>query len=307
MKEIFIGSSSEAIKEAKEIAALLDKVDGVKPILWTEAFSAGDITFLAIEEIASRVSGALFVVSPDDKSFIRGEEVMIPRANVIFEYGYLVAKLTRYRVALCCYSGAELPSDFNGLTYIPMGDFEKSKSLGHDTRFKIESWASELQSLKSGLGATTLVHGYSGIWNSESIFSKWRRGELQEPDYVVYHATVILNIPTDGMDGKGCIYGTLRAQVGECYAEFQRSDQIKRARVNKDGSLSIRGLVQSRQLIRIEGEPPQKDGFEDHLRGTREFNWELQAVDGDGDSWTGRYETSVAGALVSDANLKFYR
>ena len=52
---------------------------------------------------------------------IRETRVKTPRANVLFEYAYLTAMLTRSRVAFCRYANAELPSDFAGVTYVPHG------------------------------------------------------------------------------------------------------------------------------------------------------------------------------------------
>jgi predicted nucleotide-binding protein len=114
MKEIFIGSSKEALEQATQVAAVLAETKDVKPLLWTECFKLGDITFLGIENIARRVAGAVFLATPDDDSVIREQRVKTPRANVLFEYGYLTAMLTRRRVALCRYAGSELPSDFAG-------------------------------------------------------------------------------------------------------------------------------------------------------------------------------------------------
>jgi predicted nucleotide-binding protein len=92
------------------VVAALSEVPEVKPLLWTECFKLGDITFLGIENIARRVAGAVFLATPDDDSVIREQRVRTPRANVLFEYGYLSAMLTRGRVA----------SDFAGVTYVPM-------------------------------------------------------------------------------------------------------------------------------------------------------------------------------------------
>jgi predicted nucleotide-binding protein len=83
MKEIFIGSSSEALEHAKQVAADLAEVEGVKPLLWTECFKIGDLTFEAIENLARRVSGAVSLATPDDESIIRQQRVRTPRANVL--------------------------------------------------------------------------------------------------------------------------------------------------------------------------------------------------------------------------------
>src|ERR1044072_4346152 len=97
MKEIFIGSSKEALEQATQVVAVLAEAPDVKPLLWTECFKLGDITFLGIENIARRVAGAVFLATPDDDSIIREQRVRIPRATVLFEYGYLTAMLNATR------------------------------------------------------------------------------------------------------------------------------------------------------------------------------------------------------------------
>ena len=82
------------------MSAVLSEAGDVKPLLWTEYFRPGEITFQGIENIASRVAGAVFLATPDDDSVIRERRIKTPRGNVLFEYGYLSAVLTRSRVAL---------------------------------------------------------------------------------------------------------------------------------------------------------------------------------------------------------------
>jgi predicted nucleotide-binding protein len=160
LKDIFIGSSKEALEHAGQVATALSEVQGVRPLLWTECFKLGDITFLGIETLARRVAGAVFLATPDDDSIIRDQRVRTPRANVLFEYGYLTATLTRGRVALCRYAGAELPSDFAGVTYVPMGAFEPATPLDHQARARLKSWATELPAIQAGFSPTCQLHGY---------------------------------------------------------------------------------------------------------------------------------------------------
>ena len=51
--------------------------------------------------------------------------------------------------------------------------------------------------------------------------------------------------------------------------EFEASDRIIDAKVFGDGSMKIRNAIQSRQRIKLEGDPPQRDGFEPDFRGAR--------------------------------------
>ena len=144
--QVFVGRSSEAITQAELVAEPLTEA-GIVPLLWKDGFAVGDITLMSIEQIAKRVVGAVFLASPDDDSVIRQRKVKVPRANVLFEYGYLSARLTRSRVALCRYDDTELPSDLAGLTVIPMGTFSSDAPLPASARAILRTWARQLPRL----------------------------------------------------------------------------------------------------------------------------------------------------------------
>jgi predicted nucleotide-binding protein len=108
-RKIFVGSSSEAVKVAELLAKVI-KQAGMEPVVWNTIFPAGDILLENIEQLPSSVDGAVLVATPDvvcerrGEPFFapvaerRGEPFSAPVANVIFEYGYLAARLTRLRV-----------------------------------------------------------------------------------------------------------------------------------------------------------------------------------------------------------------
>ena len=307
MKEIFVGSSKEALEHATQVAAVLSEAKDVKPLLWTECFKLGDITFLGIEDIARRVAGAVFLATPDDDSVIREERVRTPRANVLFEYGYLTAMLTRRRVALCRYNGVELPSDFAGLTYVPMGTFEPTKALDHQAKVRLKSWATELPAIQAGFSPTCQMHGYSGLWQTETVYQVWRRIQFKDPDFAVVSGKMILQIPPNGDGGAGCFYGNLQVQIGNCYAEFEISDRVIEAKVFADGSMKIRNAMQSRQRIRLEGDPPQRDGFEPDLRGARVIDLLIHCPPDEPGVLRGHFSSDVGGNIYSKATGKWYR
>ena len=307
MKEIFIGSSKEGLEQAQQVAAFLSEANDVKPLLWTECFHLGDITFVSIENIARRVAGAVFLATPDDDSIIREQKVRIPRANVLFEYGYLSAMLTRNRVALCRYDGAELPSDFAGLTYVPMGTFEPTRPLDDQAKAKLLSWATELPAVQVGFSPTSLVHGYSGTWHTETVYEVWRRIQFKDPDYAIIKGTTILQIPSNGEGGAGCFYGNMQIQIGNCYAEFEMCDRVIDARVYGDGSMKIRNTVQSRQRIKLEGEPPQRDGFEQDYRGAREIDLHIYCPPDEPGILRGNFQSEIRGNIYSKATGKWFR
>ena len=307
MKEIFIGSSKEGLEQAKQVAAVLSEANDVKSLLWTECFHLGDITFVSIENIARRVAGAVFLATPDDDSIIREQKVRIPRANVLFEYGYLSAMLTRNRVALCRYDGAELPSDFAGLTYVPMGTFEPTRPLDDQAKAKLLSWATELPAVQVGFSPTSLMHGYSGTWHTETVYEVWRRIQFKDPDYAIIKGTTILQIPSNGEGGAGCFYGNMQIQIGNCYAEFEMCDRVIDAKVYGDGSMKIRNTVQSRQRIKLEGEPPQRDGFEQDYRGAREIDLHIYCPPDEPGILRGNFQSEIRGNIYSKATGKWFR
>ena len=307
MKEIFVGSSKEGLEQAMQVVAALSEAKDVKPLLWTEYFKLGDITFMGIENIARRVAGAVFLATPDDDSVIREERVRTPRANVLFEYGYLAAMLTRSRVALCLYTGVELPSDFAGLTYVPMGTFEPTKSLTHQASVKLKTWATELPAIQVGFAPTCQMHGYSGLWHTETVYQTWRRIQFKDPDYAAVSGKMILQIPPNGDGGTGCFFGNLQVQIGSCYAEFEICDRVIDVKVFGDGSMKIRNAMQSRQRIRLEGDPPQRDGFEPDFRGAREIDMFFHCPPDEPGVLRGRYSSEVGGNIYSKATGKWYR
>jgi hypothetical protein len=307
LKEIFIGSSKEGLEQAKQVATVLSEVKDVRPLLWTEVFKLGDITFMGIENIASRVAGAVFLATPDDESVIRERRVMTPRANVLFEYGYLTAMLTRRRVALCLYSGVEVPSDFAGLTYVPMGTFEPTRALDHQASVKLKSWSTELPTIQDGHSPTCQMHGYSGLWQAETVYQTWRRIHFKDPDYAAINGKMLLQIPPNGDGGTGCFFGSMQVQIGSCYAEFEECDRVVGVKVFADGSMKIRGAVQSRQRIRLEGDPPQRDGFEQDYRGAREIELFMHCPPDELGVLRGHFASEVGGNIYSKATTKWYR
>src|SRR5688572_11836034 len=262
---------------------------------------------MGIEDIARRVAGAVFLATPDDDSVIREQRVRTPRANVLFEYGYLTATLTRSRVALCHYTGAELPSDFAGVTYIPMGTLEPTKPLDHQARAKLRSWATELPAIQVGFSPTCQMHGYSGCWQTETVYEVYRRIQFKNPDYAVLNGKMILQIPPNGDGGAGCFYGNLQIQIGNCYAEFEISDRVVDAKVFADGSMKLRNAAQTRQRIRLEGEPPQRDGFEADFRGAREIDLFIHCPPDEPGVLRGHFSSDVGGHIYSKATGKWYR
>ena len=116
-KIVFIGSSTEALPVAEKIASWLESLD-VEPMLWNTVFELSDYTYEALDRVANRISGAIFIFSGDDIAIVREEETRRIRDNVLFEYGFFAGSLSRSRVIFVCPDKPKIPSDLFGITYL---------------------------------------------------------------------------------------------------------------------------------------------------------------------------------------------
>ena len=101
---------------------------GLTPVILREAPSEGR-TVIEKLEAHSNVGCAIVLLTPDDVGGTDCEHLS-PRArqNVIWEWGYLVARLKRQNV-ICLYkSGVEVPSDLHGLVTIHISDDVREKA-----------------------------------------------------------------------------------------------------------------------------------------------------------------------------------
>src|SRR5262249_61527485 len=100
--KIFVGSSTEALNEAGFIAQVIEKQPGMEAVVGNrDAFPVGRTLLEAIERLPFDYHGAVLLATPDVSCRRDGESFTAPVSNVVFEYGYLAARLTRERVAIC--------------------------------------------------------------------------------------------------------------------------------------------------------------------------------------------------------------
>jgi len=306
-KRIFIASSGEALPIANSVAEALAALPGVVVEGWWDWFENGDLTFEAIERLVHEIDGAVIIATPDDAAVVKGDDVMVPRTNVMFEYGYLVSFFGRKRVALCVFEPAVLPTDFHGLTHIRCGPAEAAHGNGMPSKSQttLMHWAAGLPTGPALMPAFCRVHGYSGEWKFKVTFQKWRGLEIEAGEMAEVTGTAFLEFDPNGNTGVGSLYGILEVDVRGCRAVFRLCDEIVRATVSSSGHLSLRSRTFSRQRLSINGQPPQPEGFEEILMENREFEWEM---DPSGDRMLkGSYQTEVMGKVYSLASLCFER
>ncbi len=99
------------------VARFLDRL-GLEPIILHEQANRGD-TVIEKFEAHSDVAFAIVLLTADDTMQAEGDRKPAKRArqNVILEWGYFIAKLTRRNVVALIEGDVELPSDIHGIVW----------------------------------------------------------------------------------------------------------------------------------------------------------------------------------------------
>ena len=109
---------NEEIKNS--VARFLEQL-GLKPIILHEQVNSGRTIIQKLIDETSNVSFAIVLYSPCDLGKGKEEENLNARArqNVVFEHGLLIGRLGLSKVCCIHYGEIEMPSDNNGVLYIP--------------------------------------------------------------------------------------------------------------------------------------------------------------------------------------------
>ena len=119
--EVFIVHGHD--DEAKETVARFVENFGIEATILHEQANRGQTIPEKFEEHASEAAFAIILLTPDDVGASKDErDNLKPRArqNVVLELGYFWGRLGRERVCVLYKEGVELPSDMQGLLYVPM-------------------------------------------------------------------------------------------------------------------------------------------------------------------------------------------
>ena len=110
--------------EAKATVARLLEVLQMQPVILHEQASQGN-TIIEKFESHAHPAFAVALLTPDDVGALAEDQINLrsrARQNVIFEFGYLIGKIGRERVCAITRGELEVPSDYDGVVYIPMDD-----------------------------------------------------------------------------------------------------------------------------------------------------------------------------------------
>ncbi len=127
---VFIGSSHEGLDAARKVMVQLSDVADVT--LWTDGVFPPTQGFLqSLINALERFDFAVFVFTPDDKTYSRGNDENSPRDNVTFELGLFMGRLGPTRVFVVrSNEPLRILSDFSGVTMLK---YDAKRSDGNMT------------------------------------------------------------------------------------------------------------------------------------------------------------------------------
>lgn len=123
-RDIFIvhGRDDEGMKET--VARFIERL-GLNAIILHEQPNEGRTIIEKFVDY-SNVGFAVALLTPDDRGGPRDIEAgsyrFRARQNVIFELGYFLGRLGRKRVCVLYREGVEIPSDYQGVLFVPLDD-----------------------------------------------------------------------------------------------------------------------------------------------------------------------------------------
>lgn len=123
MSQVFIVHGQDESAELA-VARFIENL-GFDAIILHEQVNSGKTIIEKIEEF-SNVGFGVVLYTPCDLGAKKGEEANLqPRArqNVVFEHGFLIAKLGRRNVCALVKDKVEIPNDISGVVYVPMDDY----------------------------------------------------------------------------------------------------------------------------------------------------------------------------------------
>ena len=120
-KVFIVHGHDDAAREA--VARFVENL-GFKAIILSEQASSGN-TIIEKIEANSNVGFGIVLYTPCDKCESKeepGQQKPRARQNVVFEHGYLMAKIGRKNVCALVKGDVETPSDISGVVYIKMDE-----------------------------------------------------------------------------------------------------------------------------------------------------------------------------------------
>lgn len=162
-KKIFIGSSSEEIKLAEAAKLILQKDFDVtiwNDSVWdTSIFKINNNFLYDLLRASLQFDFGILLGTSDDKVEYRGNTVLQPRDNVLFELGLFIGRLGISKCAFAVEKNLKIMSDISGIT---LARFDKNDPLSFNTAINQISdlFKGQVQSDINFFPSSTLASGY---------------------------------------------------------------------------------------------------------------------------------------------------
>ena len=127
--KVFIAHGHDSV--VREIISDFLRETGIKPIILFEEADRGETIIEKLERCCQEADFAIVLFTPDDFGYPKeNPQNLKPRArqNVVFELGYMAARLGRRRVRVLYQHDVEIPTNFMGVLYIEMDAAGKWKN-----------------------------------------------------------------------------------------------------------------------------------------------------------------------------------
>ncbi len=128
-KIFLVHGHNDGLKET--VARLLEKLELEVTVLHEQPSAGRTIIEKFVEY--SDVGFAVVLLTGDDRGGTKNQEfdsqLLRARQNVIFELGYFIGKIGRNRVCAIYEKGVEIPSDYQGVLFVPYDDNGQWKLL----------------------------------------------------------------------------------------------------------------------------------------------------------------------------------
>ena len=135
-RKVFIGSSTEELDIAEKVKSVLDSEFDVtiwNESLWDKSVFRLNQNYLNdLLKASLRFEFGILIGTKDDKVTYRGDEVLQPRDNVIFELGLFLGRLGSSKCAFLVDKDVKFPSDLKGIS-LAIFDKEDDSSIVAET------------------------------------------------------------------------------------------------------------------------------------------------------------------------------
>lgn len=221
---IFVASSSEQLAAVREVVDNINKAKAFHAQPWQEeVFEFSKAYIESLENELDRADFAVVILTGDDASNVRGNNVNLPRDNVIFELGLFAGRLGRER---CFFfvdgdSDTKIASDLSGVK--PVNFYRGAEEL-KGGKPSLESQVEKVKRQMVELGARckptpAARRSQEALWQFSSRFAGtwWERMRRGEDDK---SALSYLTVSVDEVTYTPKIEGKVYGLAGERLADW---------------------------------------------------------------------------------------